>query len=109
MEVVLQLAPVAWDATGGWAVLAVGPARLPWRGAQRSLLEGLPTRSSIGTAVLDTRLRCLWSNEAPACAAGIPSEQHLGRVLDVVFLPKAARSREEEIRRVRATGTPLID
>lgn len=109
VEVVVQVTPVAPEAARGWVVLAVDLASLPWWGTQRSLLEGLLTCSSIGMAVLDTQLRCLWSNDALARATGIPSEERLGRGLEALFPPGVAHSRTEQLRRVLATGTPLVD
>ncbi|MET7898789.1 SpoIIE family protein phosphatase [Streptomyces mirabilis] len=109
VEVVLQVSPVAPTETGAWVVLAVDLAQLPWWGVQRLLLEGLLTCSFIGMAVLDTDLRCLWSNDALVRATGIPSEQRLGRGLEVVFPPETAELREQQIRQVLRTGTPLTD
>ncbi|MFF4407744.1 SpoIIE family protein phosphatase [Streptomyces sp. NPDC001404] len=66
-------------------------------------------RSPIGLAVLGTDLRYMMVNPALERMHGLPAEEHLGKTV-AEALPHADVSQiEADLRRVLATGTPLLD
>ncbi|MFJ8650176.1 SpoIIE family protein phosphatase [Streptomyces sp. NPDC093546] len=69
----------------------------------------LVDQSPIGLAVLDTDLRYVMVNPALERINGLPAEEHLGRTVRDALPFLDADSIESAMRRVLATGTPLVD
>ncbi|WP_274564887.1 SpoIIE family protein phosphatase [Streptomyces spiramyceticus] len=69
----------------------------------------LVDQSPIGLAVLDTDLRYVMVNPALERINGLPAEQHLGRSVRQALPFLDADSIESGMRRVLATGVPLLD
>ncbi|MFF8609777.1 SpoIIE family protein phosphatase [Streptomyces sp. NPDC015346] len=97
--------------TGGarWLALAVGasPSRQWTMGP--ALLERMMTQSPVGLALVDTQLRCVWSNTALEHFGGGPVEQRRGRRLAEIQPGLDAELLEAKMRQVLETGEPLMD
>ncbi|MBG0857413.1 SpoIIE family protein phosphatase [Streptomyces spinoverrucosus] len=92
-----------------WALgLATDQATL--RGVERnlSLSAQLVSQSPIGLAMLDTDLRYISVNPAEERMNGVPADEHVGRHVHEV-LPFVDQSFEAAMRKVLATGTPILD
>ncbi|MFJ3230976.1 SpoIIE family protein phosphatase [Streptomyces sp. NPDC086787] len=74
-----------------------------------SVLTGFLTRSPVGMAVLDPRLRHVWLNDALERFGGVPREQRLGHRLSEVLPGLQAESIEAVMREVLTTGEPVTD
>jgi PAS domain S-box-containing protein len=62
----------------------------------------------VGLAVLDTDLRYVRINQLLADINGMPVDEHIGKSIHDV-IPEIAPAAEARIRRVMATGLPIID
>ncbi|MEU4096863.1 SpoIIE family protein phosphatase [Streptomyces sp. NPDC026673] len=87
-------------------VLAADTTRTWWARASRSLLEGITTTAPVGMAVLDTRLRFTWVNDAMQELCGVPRERFLGRRPADVLPGLDVASTQAEICRVLESGIP---
>ncbi|MDF3287875.1 SpoIIE family protein phosphatase [Streptomyces silvisoli] len=74
-----------------------------------AILDGFFSQSPIGLAVYDTELRFMRINDALARMNGLSSEQHIGGTLSEVLPGINAKEIEEVMRRVLATGEPVVD
>ncbi|WP_269856934.1 SpoIIE family protein phosphatase [Streptomyces sp. RPT161] len=74
-----------------------------------AILDGFFSQSPIGLAVYDTDLRFMRINDALARMNGLSSEQHIGGTLSEVLPGINAKEIEEVMRRVLATGEPVVD
>ena len=78
------------------------------RDEARALADALLAAAPIGVAFLDPQLRYVRVNAVMAALNGRPAEDHSGRTLaEVVGAVEAARF-EPHLRRVLATGEPLV-
>ncbi|MEU8774138.1 SpoIIE family protein phosphatase [Streptomyces sp. NPDC048606] len=71
--------------------------------------DGLFARSPVGIAVLDTQLRFLQVNPALEAMNGLSESAHVGRRLAQVLPEVNAEDMEDAMRRVLATGEPVLD
>ncbi|MFF8279767.1 SpoIIE family protein phosphatase [Streptomyces lateritius] len=98
--------------TGGarWLALALAvgasPSR-PWTMGP-ALLERMMTQSPVGMALVDTQLRCVWSNTALEHFGGGPVEQRRGRRLGEIQPGLDAELLESKMRQVLETGEPVM-
>jgi PAS domain S-box-containing protein len=72
-----------------------------------SLLELLATRSPVGVVIVDTDLRCTWSNTALEQFGGGTVQERLGRRLGDIHPALEAQAIESKMRQVLETGKPL--
>ncbi len=100
------------DATGEhhW-VLAVASEVQALRQAEADFaaLDGFFQQSPVGLAVYDSDLRFVRLNSALAAMNGLSAEEHLGRRLTEVLPCINAGEIEDVMRRVLATGEPVLD
>ncbi|MGC4982658.1 SpoIIE family protein phosphatase [Streptomyces sp. DT193] len=82
--------------------------RRPWT-VGPAFLDGFLTRSPVGMAVLDLQLRYVWMNDTLEHLGGVPREQRLGRRLTELLPGLQAETIEGLMRKVLATGEPMID
>ncbi|MGE0081451.1 MAG: PAS domain S-box protein [Thiohalomonadaceae bacterium] len=75
---------------------------------QSSELELIYRTAPVGLCVLDRDLRFVRINERLAEINGLPPEAHLGRTVREV-VPEVARRNEALLRKVLATGEPVLD
>ncbi|MGI5373704.1 SpoIIE family protein phosphatase [Streptomyces sp. CA-251387] len=74
----------------------------------RHTLEQMVARSPVGIAIVDTNLRYVWSNAALAQFGGGPPPHRLGMRLADIQPGLDAESIEAQMRRVLATGEPIV-
>ncbi|MFJ2607208.1 SpoIIE family protein phosphatase [Streptomyces sp. NPDC087425] len=74
----------------------------------RTVLEQMVTGSPVGLAIVDTRLRFVWSNAALEQFGGGPAGQRLGRRLGEIQPGLDVEDIEARMREVLATGEPLV-
>ncbi|MER7970198.1 SpoIIE family protein phosphatase [Streptomyces sp. NPDC096080] len=91
-----------------WLVLLSDLRGAPGWDMSRTVLETMLTRSPVGIAVVDTELRFVWSNPALTRFGGGPPGQRLGRRLAEVQPGVDVDGIEAQMRRVLATGEPVI-
>ncbi|QHC26313.1 SpoIIE family protein phosphatase [Streptomyces sp. GS7] len=90
-----------------WAVLALEEWRVPGGGVNQLMLEPFLAQAPVGMAVLDTELRYVWVNDV--LERLIPLERRLGRTVGEVLPPEEAAAFDERMKRVLATGVPVMD
>ncbi|MDH6623138.1 PAS domain S-box-containing protein [Streptomyces sp. LBL] len=91
-----------------WLALLSEMTEAPGWDMPRAVLEQMVAHSPIGIAVVDTDLRCVWSNAALARFGGGPPQSRIGlRVADVQpgYDTEAV---EAQMRHVLATGETVI-
>ncbi|MFD9432325.1 SpoIIE family protein phosphatase [Streptomyces sp. NPDC060002] len=99
------------DEPGGsarWLVLLNEMSDAPGWGMSRAVLEQMIGGSPIGIAMVDTDLRYVWSNAALATFGGGPPETRLGLRLAEVQPGLDSEAIEAQMRRVLATGEPVL-
>ncbi|MCS0638441.1 SpoIIE family protein phosphatase [Streptomyces sp. LP05-1] len=107
--------PLAHAGTGGPArLLAIADADETERWeALQSMLRGLATQSPVGLAIYDTDIRIVWTNHALHVEMGTSQYAGLGpdeQAADgEVISPGYPATLEETMRRVLATGEPVIE
>ncbi|GHE02731.1 SpoIIE family protein phosphatase [Streptomyces alanosinicus] len=74
----------------------------------RAVLEQMVTDSPVGIAIVDTDLRCVWSNEALERYGGGSPEERLGRRLAEIQPGIDSADIEHQMRRVLETGRPVV-
>ena len=89
--------------------IATDQARLRRVETDLALTMGLFNESPIGLAVFDTDLRYILVNPALERINGIPAEEHIGRRLGEMLPQWEVAAMERSMRRVLATGTPILD
>ncbi|WP_431945300.1 SpoIIE family protein phosphatase [Actinacidiphila sp. bgisy167] len=95
-----------------WMVLAAesgSTARSMASGMTFTMLERIVGQTPIGLAVVDTELRCVWSNAALERFGGGPSQARRGRRLAEIQPGLNALVLEAQMRQVLETGVPVID
>ncbi|MET8166196.1 SpoIIE family protein phosphatase [Streptomyces sp. NPDC005329] len=99
------------DEPGGsarWLVLLNEMADAPGWDMSRAVLERMIGGSPIGIAMVDTDLRFVWSNEALTRFGGGPPPSRLGLRLAEVQPGLDSEAIETQMRRVLATGEPVV-
>ncbi|MFI5477296.1 SpoIIE family protein phosphatase [Streptomyces cacaoi] len=91
-----------------WLVLLNEMADAPGWDMSRAVLEQMIGGSPIGIAMVDTDLRFVWSNAALAKFGGGPPESRLGLRLAEVQPGLDSDGIEAQMRRVLATGEPVL-
>ncbi|MFE3854097.1 SpoIIE family protein phosphatase [Streptomyces griseorubiginosus] len=101
----------AADAGGSarWLVLLSELAQAPGWDMSRPVLEQMVTRSPIGIAIVDTDLRCVWSNPALEQFGSAPAPQRLGLRFGEIQPGLDAEAIEAQMRRVLETGEPVVE
>ncbi|MEU0408476.1 SpoIIE family protein phosphatase [Streptomyces griseorubiginosus] len=101
----------AADAGGSarWLVLLSELAQAPGWDMSRPVLEQMVTRSPIGIAIVDTDLRCVWSNPALEQFGSAPAPQRLGLRFGEIQPGLDAEAIEAQMRRVLETGEPIVE
>lgn len=109
VTVMVRVVPVQ-QSTGPsrWVVLLADLAGGPGWDMSRSVLERMNARSPVGSAIVDTDLRYVWSNVALEQFGGGPPQQRLGRRLADVQPGLDAERLEAQMRRTLETGEPVI-
>ncbi|MEV5243114.1 SpoIIE family protein phosphatase [Streptomyces cinnamoneus] len=89
--------------------LAAAPAAdvIQWE-TDRSVLDGLFRRSPIGLAVHAPDLTVLRVNRPIARIGGVPAEEIRGHCISDFLVPEDARTIDERLREVLATGRPMF-
>jgi PAS domain S-box-containing protein len=67
------------------------------------------TRSPIGIAIVDTDLRCVWSNPALEQFGSAPAQQRLGLRFAEIQPGLDSEAIEAQMRRVLETGEPVVE
>ncbi|WP_436849983.1 SpoIIE family protein phosphatase [Streptomyces monashensis] len=91
-----------------WLVLLCDMSGARGWDMSRGVLEQMVTDSPVGIAIVDTDLRCVWSNAALEQFGGGPPPERLGRRLAQIQPGLDAASIETQMRYVLATGRPVV-
>ncbi|MFJ5029997.1 SpoIIE family protein phosphatase [Streptomyces sp. NPDC088560] len=91
-----------------WLVLLCDMSGARGWDMSRAVLEQMVTDSPVGIAIVDTDLRCVWSNAALEQFGGGPPRERLGRRLAQIQPGIDAASIETQMRYVLATGRPVV-
>ncbi|MFE5617052.1 SpoIIE family protein phosphatase [Streptomyces sp. NPDC056524] len=94
--------------TARWLVVAVGAAPSRQWTMGPALLERMVTRMPVGFCLVDTELRCVWSNTALEQFGGGTVEERRGRRLAEIQPGMNADLVESKMRQVLATGEPVL-
>ncbi|MFD3452252.1 SpoIIE family protein phosphatase [Streptomyces sp. NPDC058691] len=111
----VRVAALPAEAAGSgarWLVLAAESsrtARSAASGLTTTMLERIVGQTPIGLAVVDTELRCVWSNAALERFGGGPAQERIGRRLAEIQPGLNATVLEAQMRQVLETGVPVID
>ncbi|MFC8677858.1 SpoIIE family protein phosphatase [Streptomyces griseorubiginosus] len=97
------------DGTARWLVLLSELAEAPGWDMSRPVLEQMVTRSPIGIAIVDTDLRCVWSNPALEQFGSAPAPERLGLRFGEIQPGLDAEAIEAQMRRVLETGEPVVE
>lgn len=110
VEVGLRISAVSEaDGRDRWLVSAIDLASTPSWAVSGSVLEGFLASSPLGMALLDPDLRYVWLNDTLERFGGVPREERLGRRMSETLPGLDTETLEEQMRRVLATGEPVID
>ncbi|MFB7370118.1 SpoIIE family protein phosphatase [Streptomyces sp. NPDC056222] len=102
------LLPLPEDATPArWLAVAAGAARSRQWTMGPALLERMVTEAPVGLALVDTELRCLWSNTALEHFGGGRADERRGRRLAEIQPGLNAELVESKMRQVLETGEPV--
>ncbi|NEB01103.1 SpoIIE family protein phosphatase [Streptomyces sp. SID13726] len=96
------------DGAARWLVLLSELAEAPGWDMSRPVLEQMVSRSPIGIAIVDTDLRCVWSNPALEQFGSAPAPQRLGLRFGEIQPGLDAEDIEAQMRRVLETGEPIV-
>ena len=96
------------DGSARWLVLLSEMAEAPGWDMSRPVLEQMVTRSPIGIAIVDTDLRCVWSNPALEQFGSAPARQRLGLRFAEIQPGLDAEAIEAQMRHVLETGEPIV-
>ncbi|MFK4104007.1 SpoIIE family protein phosphatase [Streptomyces sp. NPDC019531] len=101
---------VAGDSDGSerWLVLLSEMAEAPGWDMSRRVLEQMVSRSPIGIAIVDTDLRCVWSNPALEQFGSAPAPERLGLRFAEIQPGLDAEAIEAQMLRVLETGEPIV-
>ncbi len=110
VEVGLRVCPLSGaEGRKSWLVAVVDLGRAPSWVLGGPVLEAFLTRSPLSMAVLSPDLRYVWINDELERLGGVPREERLGRRLGDTLPGLDTRALEAQMRRVLATGAPVID
>jgi PAS domain S-box-containing protein len=90
-----------------WLAVATGAAPSRQWTMGPALLERMVTEAPVGIALVDTELRCVWSNTALERFGGGRADQRRGRRLAEIQPGFDAELLESKMRQVLATGEPV--
>ncbi|MCI3278475.1 SpoIIE family protein phosphatase [Streptomyces cylindrosporus] len=96
------------DGAAHWLVLLSDVAGARGWDMSRTVLEQMVTDSPVGIAIVDTDLRCVWSNAALEQFGGGSAAQRLGRRLVEIQPGIDTEGIEAQIRHVLETGRPVV-
>ncbi|MET9378146.1 SpoIIE family protein phosphatase [Streptomyces sp. NPDC002992] len=100
--------PLPGDAAPArWLAVATGAAPSRQWTMGPALLERMVTEAPVGIALVDTELRCVWSNTALERFGGGRADQRRGRRLAEIQPGFDAELLESKMRQVLATGEPV--
>ncbi|MFD8388800.1 SpoIIE family protein phosphatase [Streptomyces sp. NPDC059680] len=91
-----------------WLVLVSDVAGARGWDMSRGVLEQMVTDAAVGMAIVDTDLRCVWSNEALERYGGGSPGERLGRRLAEIQPGIDSADIEAQMRHVLATGRPVV-
>ncbi|MGJ5749943.1 PAS domain S-box-containing protein [Streptomyces puniciscabiei] len=91
-----------------WLVLVSDVSGARGWDMSREVLEQMVTDSAVGMAIVDTDLRCVWSNEALERYGGGSPRERLGRRLSEIQPGIDFADIETQMRRVLQTGRPVV-
>ncbi|MGW5427359.1 SpoIIE family protein phosphatase [Streptomyces sp. NPDC004059] len=91
-----------------WLVLVSDVAGERGWDMSRGVLEQMVTDSAVGMAIVDTDLRCVWSNEALERYGGGSPIERLGRRLAEIQPGIDSADIETQMRRVLDSGLPVV-
>ncbi|MFD9036362.1 SpoIIE family protein phosphatase [Streptomyces sp. NPDC059567] len=104
----VTLLPLPEDATPArWLAVAAGAARSRQWTMGPALLERMVTEAPVGLALVDTELRCVWSNTALEHFGGGRADERRGRRLAEIQPGLNAELLESKMRQVLETGDPV--
>ncbi|MDF4251937.1 SpoIIE family protein phosphatase [Streptomyces sp. WMMB303] len=110
VEVGLRVCPLSGpDGRKSWLAAVVDLGRAPSWVLGGPVLEAFLTRSPLSMAVLSPDLRYVWINDELERLGGVPRVERLGRRLADTLPGLDTRALEAQMRRVLATGAPVID
>ena len=111
VELEIWVCPATGQGSGPWGMLCLAAEAEAVRRARGAgaLLDDLFARSPIGLAVFDTELRFQQINPALEAMNGVPGAAHRGRRLAEVLPGVNAEQMEAAMRRVLATGDPVVN
>ncbi|MGC0405059.1 PAS domain S-box-containing protein [Streptomyces sp. SAI-126] len=101
--------PGSADGSARWLVLLSELAEAPGWDLSRRVLEQMVSRSPIGIAIVDTDLRCVWSNPALEQFGSAPAQRRLGLRFAEIQPGLDAEDIEAQMRRVLETGEPIVE
>ncbi|MEU6774915.1 SpoIIE family protein phosphatase [Streptomyces sp. NPDC046759] len=109
VRVMVRITP-ATDPGGApqWLVLISDLAESRGWDMSRAVLEQMVTESPVGIAIVDTDLRCVWSNAALERYGGGSARERLGRRLAEIQPGIDSEGIEAQMRRVLKTGRPVV-
>ncbi|MFF4033773.1 SpoIIE family protein phosphatase [Streptomyces sviceus] len=96
------------DGSARWLVLLSEMAQAPGWDMSRRVLEQMVTRSPIGIAIVDTDLRCVWSNPALEQFGSGPAQRRLGLRFAEIQPGLDAEAIEAQMRHVLETGERVV-
>ncbi|MEU9478662.1 SpoIIE family protein phosphatase [Streptomyces sp. NPDC048191] len=91
-----------------WLVLVSDVAGERGWDMTRGVLEQMVTDSPVGIAIVDTDLRCVWSNEALERYGGGSPRERLGRRLAEIQPGLDSEGIETQMRQVLESGRPVV-
>ncbi|MFI2205309.1 SpoIIE family protein phosphatase [Streptomyces sp. NPDC020192] len=91
-----------------WLVLVSDVSGARGWDMSRAVLEQMVAESPVGIAIVDTDLRCVWSNTALESYGGGSPRQRLGRRLAEIQPGIDSEGIETQMRRVLKTGRPIV-
>jgi PAS domain S-box-containing protein len=97
------------DGSARWLVLLSEMAEAPGWDMSRRVLEQMVSRSPIGIAIVDTDLRCVWSNPALEQFGSAPAQRRLGLRFAEIQPGLDAEAIEAQMRHVLETGEPIVE
>ncbi|WP_392873045.1 SpoIIE family protein phosphatase [Streptomyces sp. LN499] len=99
------------DDHGGYYALGIATDQATLQRVERDLALSirLVSQSPIGLGVMDTQLRYVLVNPVLARVDGLPADEQVGRAVSEALPFANEDSIESDMRRVLATGTPLLD
>ncbi|MFJ9539011.1 SpoIIE family protein phosphatase [Streptomyces sp. NPDC101225] len=109
VRVMVRVTPAADpDGATRWLALVSDMAGAPGWDMSRPVLEQMVTHSPVGIAIVDTTLRCVWSNAALEQFGGGSARERLGRRMAEIQPGLDAEGIEDRMRHVLRTGEPVF-